>query len=152
MTEWRVLCPVAIPGHGAPSGASAADCVRRSQRLTRPALSANDECMRLFALLVLAALLALAGIPGSASGTMHGGDHEVASGSHETPLPGFCDQSSEHHTGENSHHCGATTVALAGPGVESIVRARDRHARGLTTPYTSPAFDPPERPPNTPIA
>lgn len=120
-------------------------------RLTSNLYSDNDMSMRLLALLVLAAVLALAGIPGTASGTAHGGQHEVVSESHDASLPGFCDQSSEQHTGENSHHCGAATVALVGPGTESMVRPPDRHASGLTTPYTSPAFDPAERPPITPV-
>lgn len=51
-------------------------------------------------------------------------------------------------SGEHVHQCGISAAILPSAEIGATIREHGLQQPGRIGPYTSPAFDPPERPPN----
>lgn len=100
-------------------------------------------------LLLLAFVLAFSGIPLVHSGSPDSG--HASSDTHDTTLA-VCHtavgDSNEEVSAEHVHQCGVATAFLSGTTRVIPIRTPGPNQLGWIGPYTSPAFDPPERPPN----
>ena len=101
-------------------------------------------------LLLLAFVLALPGIPLVHSGSTDSG--HASTDAHDTTIMVLCHTTAgdprQAASGEHVHQCGAATAILSNANVATAVLDHGPHRLGRVGPYTSPAFDPPERPPN----
>lgn len=102
---------------------------------------------RLIQLLLLIAL-ALPGVPSVHS---HATDADHAPEAHGTATLDLCHTAAgdpREASGNHVHQCSVPTAILAGSDLAAPIRDQGLYRMGPAGPYTSPAFAPPERPPN----
>lgn len=100
-------------------------------------------------MLLLVLALALPGVPVVHSDSTHG-DHG-STDAHDTATMALCHTTAgdpRQTSDEHVHQCSVLTAILSGAGIPATIPNHAVHQLGRIGPYTSPAFDPPERPPN----
>ena len=105
------------------------------------------DMVRLIQLLLLIAL-ASPGVPSVHSHSTEA-DHEPEA--HETETLVLCHTTPgdpREASGDHVHQCGVPTAILAGSDLAASIPDHGMYRVDRTRPYTSPAFAPPERPPN----
>lgn len=103
-----------------------------------------DRVIQLLLLIVLA-------LPGVPSVHSHSTDGSHAPEAHDAESLVLCHTTAgdpREASGDHVHQCSVPTAILSGSDLETPIQDHGLHRASRTGPYTSPAFTPPERPPN----
>lgn len=100
-------------------------------------------------MLLLVLALALPGVPMVHWHSTH--DDHGSTDAHGNATVALCHTTaSDPHqaSDEHVHQCSVSTAIFSGAGIPATIRNHGLHQLSRIGPYTSPVFDPPERPPN----